>query len=76
MNPPLVCPRCRRVERGVLVWARLEEAVEGYGCPACFVTYPLDYEVEEIQDPLEWRVRAGARTVHVHHCQLLVARKR
>jgi hypothetical protein len=36
---------------------------------------PLDYEVEEVQDPLEWRVRAGARTVHVHDCQLIVARK-
>jgi len=37
---------------------------------------PLDYEVEEVRDPLEWRVRAGARTVHVHDCQLVVARKR
>jgi hypothetical protein len=32
--------------------------------------------VEEVQNPLEWRVRAGARTVHVHDCQLVVARKR
>jgi SAM-dependent methyltransferase len=37
---------------------------------------PLDYEVEEVRDPLEWRVRAGSRTVHVHDCQLIVARKR
>jgi len=37
---------------------------------------PLDYEVERVQDPVEWRVRAGARTVHVHDCQLVVARKR
>jgi len=37
---------------------------------------PLDYEVDEVRDPLEWRVRAGARTVHVHDCQLVLARKR
>jgi SAM-dependent methyltransferase len=37
---------------------------------------PLDYAVEEVHDPVEWRVRAGARTVHLHHCQLVVARKR
>jgi uncharacterized protein YbaR (Trm112 family) len=41
MNPPLVCPRCRRVERGELVWARLDEAAEGLGCPGCFATYPV-----------------------------------
>jgi SAM-dependent methyltransferase len=37
---------------------------------------PLDYAVEEVQDPLEWRVQAGARTVHLHESQLVVARKR
>jgi hypothetical protein len=37
---------------------------------------PLDYEVEAVHDPLEWRVRGGARTVHVHDGQLVVARKR
>jgi len=24
-----------------LVWARLEAAADGYGCPACFATYPV-----------------------------------
>ena len=41
MMPPLVCPRCRRVEGGELVWGRLEGTAEGYGCPVCFATYPV-----------------------------------
>jgi len=41
MQPPLVCPRCRRVEGGQLVWGRLAAAAEGYGCPACLATYPV-----------------------------------
>lgn len=39
------------------------------------LTEPLALRLVDAWDPVLWKLRAGPRSVHLHHCQLLVAER-